>query len=909
MKYDLTRWNRAGLKKIRYVDDNAATCLEMLRQELHDRFPAWLDMEVDVASSETIVQRNVRLEQQYVKVTREWGWEIARSFARASHILLEHLDAYANEASLGTASQWDNMRRLVAMIGYHPAPPASASTSLVLLAKKGQTGLLAKGFQVKYSPKNGPAILFETLEDLSVDVSCNEMRLHNWDKSQTVMTGAVWQLTEKQQLSAGDLAILLNEGNGERHPVRISEVDNEKRLTLAATQGGESWGAWLRSEVKLLLSPVAILTPRLHGNGVVQLPAGHGLVAGDVVAWQASGVWRYNSVLVVDAQAARLVGDLPTAGKELYRAYTISSEGGILRFPGTCRAVSSQKSGMANNLAGYTVIIESGSGPDFTSSYKKISSSPPAEIYLVPEHGEAQTTVVSALAVDEYVFAGRMQELVSGGLVIGELSGSLYQVLQVKTVSKREGDFSLTFVTNPTGQLVRLYGPFAESLRPIGYAINTTPLGSSLAFVPPSGGLSLQLAVGKRVLLERVDDAGATVAGHGARIKTINHQAGVITLDSMPAASAGFTVGTTVLRANVVVAGHGEAKPAKVLGSGDATRSCQSFLLKEKDVSFVADATQSSGVAAAIEVSVGGQIWSQQPTLDDSGPSDAHYTVHITEEGYLRLTFGDGEHGRRLPTGTNNLRVSFRAGAGLVGNVPAASLVKPVKPHVLIDTIRQPLDTSGGNDREPVEALRENAPSALFTLGRAVSLADYARLAERNASVWQASAFRLPNQGAQQERVEVVVVPAGGGDLGELASSLRDYLEVHDLPGVSVDVVNHVLVPFDLSITVQVDSSHYVPEQVVADVLHAVSAAFALKKRRLGQPLYVSEIYQVVEAVTGVASSSCLIGSDFPTVNPAPAVRASASGVVRLVQPTPRQVLVLDDITSVFTVQSKEFVL
>ena len=60
MKHDLTRWNRAGLKTIRYVDGNAATYLEDLRQELLARFPAWSALDADIPANESTVQRNAR---------------------------------------------------------------------------------------------------------------------------------------------------------------------------------------------------------------------------------------------------------------------------------------------------------------------------------------------------------------------------------------------------------------------------------------------------------------------------------------------------------------------------------------------------------------------------------------------------------------------------------------------------------------------------------------------------------------------------------------------------------------------------------------------------------------------------------------------------------------------------------
>ncbi|MDP2963498.1 MAG: putative baseplate assembly protein [Sulfurimicrobium sp.] len=912
MRYDLTRWNRAGLKKFRYVDGNAATFLEDLRKELLAHFPAWSALDTDIPASETTAQRNARLEAQYGALRREWGWEIGRSFARAAHVLTEHLDACANEGYLGTATQWENVRRLVEMIGYHPAPPASASTPLVLLAKQDQSGTLAKGFQVSHTPKAGAPVLFETLDDLEVAASLNELHPHQWEWSPAPLSGALWQLGKKQEVSAGALALLHNPATGACHGVKIGAVSASGQLTLEAVNAGDDWSAWHSGDAWLWFNPAAIFKPSLNGSNVIRLPEGHGLAVGDIVAWQPSGggAWQYNTVLAIDAQSAQINGTQPSAGTSLYRAFTIRSEGGVLRFPSGARAVSSQKSGAANNLAGFTITTETGSGPDYNSSYKKISTSPPGEIYLVPLQGEVQTSVAAALPAGDFVFAGSPGDLTGGDRAIGETGAGQYSVLVVKEVIKREADFTLSFVNAPV-TLERLYGPMQDSLRPQDYNVNATALASPLLLeMPASGTWAALLKVGRRMVLEQVDSSGASLKGWSAKLMSVDAASGAITLDSMPPAADGYTLGNTVVRANVVMAGHGESKPAKILGSGDATRSFQEFTLAEKEVSFIADSAMASGVAAAIEVKVGDQVWQQASTLDDSEPTDAHYTARLSEEGHVRITFGDGQHGRRLPTGSSNVRVGYRIGAGLAGILAAGSLEKPVKPHVLIDKVRQPVATSGGNDREPVASLRSNAPAALFTLERAVSVEDYGRLAERNSSVWQARALRLPNQGAQQERIRVVVVPAGGGALGELATTLRDFLEAHDLPGTRVEVVNHVAVPFDLDITVQVDSSQYVPEEVRSDVQAALLEAFALRQRRLGQPLYPSEVIAVVEAVEGVLNSRCLIGgAAFAVITPQPRVLKSAGGQIRLIQPAPEQVLILDVALSSVTVQTREFVL
>src|SRR6266850_501391 len=135
MGRDLTRWNRAVLSRFRYIDANAALHLEALRIELAARFPQWTALDkYDAPPDETASERTARILAEYHADRSDWAWETTRTFARALHILTEHVDAFANEGYLRTATQWQSVRRLAAMVGYTPAPASSATTPLVLLA-------------------------------------------------------------------------------------------------------------------------------------------------------------------------------------------------------------------------------------------------------------------------------------------------------------------------------------------------------------------------------------------------------------------------------------------------------------------------------------------------------------------------------------------------------------------------------------------------------------------------------------------------------------------------------------------------------------------------------------------------------------------------------------------------------
>jgi len=58
--------------------------------------------------------------------------------------------------------------------------------------------------------------------------------------------------------------------------------------------------------------------------------------------------------------------------------------------------------------------------------------------------------------------------------------------------------------------------------------------------------------------------------------------------------------------------------------------------------------------------------WTAVPDFSQSGPEDRHYQVRVGEDGTVEIAFGDGEHGRRPPTG-HSLRFAYRFGSHYAG--------------------------------------------------------------------------------------------------------------------------------------------------------------------------------------------------------------------------------------------------
>ena len=73
---------------------------------------------------------------------------------------------------------------------------------------------------------------------------------------------------------------------------------------------------------------------------------------------------------------------------------------------------------------------------------------------------------------------------------------------------------------------------------------------------------------------------------------------------------------------------------------------------------------RSRGVALAIRENGAVEEWVEVPSLAESGPDDRHFTLD-RETG--RVTFGDGEHGRR-PAEGSRVEATYRCGSGRTGN-------------------------------------------------------------------------------------------------------------------------------------------------------------------------------------------------------------------------------------------------
>ena len=181
--------------------------------------------------------------------------------------------------------------------------------------------------------------------------------------------------------------------------------------------------------------------------------------------------------------------------------------------------------------------------------------------------------------------------------------------------------------------------------------------------------------------------------------------------------------------------------------------------------------------------------WSARADLLASGPDDRDFVAEIDNRGIAQLRFGDGELGRRPDAGAI-FSANYRVGGGAAGNVGAEAICVLVLKNMSVGgvdvTVRNPLPATGGIDAEPIEEARLFAPGQFRQqIERAITAADYAELAERDARLQHAAAA-LVWSGSWYE-ADVAIDPLGteradAALLGAIDGVLHRYRRMgHDL--------------------------------------------------------------------------------------------------------------------------------
>jgi hypothetical protein len=311
---------------------------------------------------------------------------------------------------------------------------------------------------------------------------------------------------------------------------------------------------------------------------------------------------------------------------------------------------------------------------------------------------------------------------------------------------------------------------------------------------------------------------------------------------------------TVRILGNVTRATHGETR-VETLGSGDATQAGQTFNLHIGPLTYISAPTR-AGALSSLQVTVNDVAWSEVRSLAAAAAQDRVYVTSTDNAGVTSITFGDGVHGARLPTGAANVKAQYRSGIGADGNVDAGVLSLLVTRPAGVKSVVNPLPASGGAGPESGGQARGNIPISLMSLDRLVSVADYAALARTFAGVAKANAVQLRASGKSVIGVTVAAsagaeLPANADLLVNLSSALQNAGSARQRFTVQQRELVLVVAAVHISAAPGV-----LWDTLASAVRAALLAAFGFERRALAQGLALSEFEAAIRAVSGVAGAT-----------------------------------------------------
>jgi hypothetical protein len=311
----------------------------------------------------------------------------------------------------------------------------------------------------------------------------------------------------------------------------------------------------------------------------------------------------------------------------------------------------------------------------------------------------------------------------------------------------------------------------------------------------------------------------------------------------------GYKPETIKIYANVVKATNGQTRN-ETLGSGDGSQAFLSFALKQPPLTFV-PASNPQGVDSTLKVYVNDIEWHEAATFVETGPKDRVFVTDTGDDDKVTITFGDGEHGARPPTGMENLRAVYRSGIGKGGNVQAGQINLPQTRQGVREVIN-PLAATGGADKETRDQARDNAPVGVTALDRLVSIQDYADFSRTFAGIAKAEAKRLSD--GERELVHVTIAAMDDipiDQTSDLYQNLLSALTQFGDAALAVRVELRELKALVLSAKIKLLAG-YQWEPVVTVIRQGLLDKFGFSKRALGQPVFLSEVISMMQNVAGV---------------------------------------------------------
>lgn len=766
------------------------------------------------------------------------GADVADTFFQLSalvgHVLAVYQRQYAREAYLSTAQAPSSLVRHAHRLGSEPDPGLAASGHVVLFTKPGVGGLVAAGQPLASVPVGQEkAQDYETGEDLAVDAVLNTLVPVEATQAQVVAAGAteVRLAGVGHGLAPGDEVALVADvaGNWGASVVReVVEVAAERLTVVRVADGlpGVSVSDPTQDLPVLLAHPAVTAHSFGHDADPLLYPPMRVRQATDQEG-AATTRWWYT--------ASRTDGGAYRDG-DVYLSEQLAQsveDDHVVRWTGVGRSVFAVASeGVA------TVVLHRSEQVDVT----------PQQVTLTPRTGGG---FISSIA------AGTTRQFSTQR---GHVSGTVT---------------ALRLVDAEGHELLRSASP-VESTWSAGWQVRarlSAAVPNPVALVQPLllPGLLPALTPGRPVVFRDPAD-GATQVVQLRRVE-LDQARGVTSVEWDPLGpdpERPWTLDRLVVHANVATVSHGRTV-RETLVSSDGVTAFQERSLRQAPLTYLPG---SAGAVPQLEVRVAGVLWTAVADFADSAPDDRYYRIVTAADQTTTVLFGDGRTGAVPPAGAG-LEVTYRIGRGSAGNTAAGRLSRVKRAHPLLDHVTNQTPVAGGTEPSRPDEVRSQATRWIRTFDRAVSIADLADLALTMPGIARASARWDTQQGA------VLVVATAEGDPPHPLSAVRAFLDARRDTGIRLTLSGPV--PHDVDVSVVIDADQaWLPESVSAAVRAALATRFDFPAEDLGAPVYLSEVYALLEGLPGVLSVRVTRFASLGGVGVADAVRPEPAGWLRL---------------------------
>ncbi len=390
----------------------------------------------------------------------------------------------------------------------------------------------------------------------------------------------------------------------------------------------------------------------------------------------------------------------------------------------------------------------------------------------------------------------------------------------------------------------------SEQLTLADAPVTTSVSGNSVTLSAKVDGLS----EGRLLLFSGVDSATGAPLSELVEITKVEVTAGLtkVTFAALvPSTPKNYRRDNLIIYGNVAPATHGETV-TEVLGSGDGSQANQTFKLRQAPALTYVRSTAPGGSESTLQIRVNDLLWHEVPTLFERGPRERIFTTELADDGKVTVRFGDGEHGARLPSGSQNVKATYRRGSGLEGLVRANQLSTLLTRPPGLKSAINPLAAEGADEPESFANAQQNAPLTVLTLERVVSLEDYENFSRSYAGIAKALATWTWD-GRTRGVFLTVAGPLGAAVSAALAGDLITAIHEAGDPYVPVRVESYQEALFKVAGKIKVDPD-YETEKVLATAQDALREEFSFANRQFGQPVVLSEVIALLQSIAGVVA-------------------------------------------------------